>query len=411
MSISEKVRVRKESIGWMIWDIEKRLYFWYPYEELSENKITEIINNNYTLRDPMPLNEKKMCFRLSAPLRVYYDITYKCNLSCWYCYNKNRLNNTDELSLDQKKQIVDQMVENKIFKLSIAGGEPLLSKDLFSFVEYAVQRGLSVSLTTNGTMISTTGLEQLNLFDSISISIDFIDAPLTQPSKERPIKCSAQVDESIQLLPSELLKKTSIKAVINPLDACFKSQLNDLADYCSNHMIRKLKISVLQEANAKYYTELYTKTYEVLDYVEQMKKAYPFLRITCNSNPFLSNFSVSNYIIQSGCGCWKDLLIITPYGRVKPCLLFNEDYEMASILEKTLAEIWEIDFKEKTLPNECTVCERYASCLGGCTARRLLLGYEIDPLCMKHRDTSTIACNSEKNAFQSGSLIYCFSHC
>lgn len=411
MSILEKVRARKESIGWMIWDTEKRLYFWYPYEELLEDKITEIIANNYALRDPMPLKKKKMCFRLSAPLRVYYDITYKCNLSCWYCYNKDRLNNTYELSLNQKKQIVDQMVENKIFKLSIAGGEPLLSEDLFSFVEYAVQQGLSVSLTTNGTMISTTDLEQLNLFDSISISIDFIDAPLSQPLKGTHIKCSSQVDESIQLLSSELLKKTSIKAVINPLDTYFKSQLNNLADYCSNHMIKKLKISVLQEANAKYSTELYTKTYELLDYVEQMKKEYSSLRITCNSNPFLSNFSVSNYVIQSGCSCWKDLLIITPYGRVKPCLLFNEDYEMASIQEMTLAEIWKINFKKKTLPNECSVCDRYASCLGGCTARRLLLGYEIDPLCMKHRDASTIACNSRKNVLQSGSLIYCFSHC
>lgn len=411
MSILEKVRARKESIGWMIWDIEKRLYFWYPYEELLEDKITEIIANNYTLRDSMPLKNKKMCFRLSAPLRVYYDITYKCNLSCWYCYNKDRLNNTYELSLNQKKQIVDQMVENKIFKLSIAGGEPLLSEDLFSFVEYAVQQGLSVSLTTNGTMISTTNLEQLNLFDSISISIDFIDAPLSQLLKETHIKCLSQVDESIQLLSSELLKKTSIKAVINPFDTYFKSQLNNLANYCSNHLIKKLKISVLQEANAKYSTDLYIKTYELLDYVEQMKKEYPSLRITCNSNPYLSNFSVSNYVIQSGCSCWKDLLIITPYGRVKPCLLFNEDYEMASIQEMTLAEIWKINFKEKILPNECSVCDRYASCLGGCTARRLLLGYEIDPLCMKHRDASTIACNSRKNVFQNGSLIYCFSHC
>ena len=66
---------------------------------------------------------------LSAPLRVFLDFTYACNLRCKHCFTCSGNKKDDELSFEQKKCIIDQMVDMGAYRISLAGGEPLISKE------------------------------------------------------------------------------------------------------------------------------------------------------------------------------------------------------------------------------------------------------------------------------------------
>jgi sulfatase maturation enzyme AslB (radical SAM superfamily) len=87
--------------------------------------------------------------RFSAPLFVVWNFTQACNLSCKHCYqNATRKPAPDELTLEEKLGVVDRMADAYVPFLALAGGEPLVSKDLWPVLEHATRRGIHLTLAT-----------------------------------------------------------------------------------------------------------------------------------------------------------------------------------------------------------------------------------------------------------------------
>ena len=85
--------------------------------------------------------------------RLYINITNKCNVECPFCCMYSNPRNNRFMSFDTFKRIVDETEEN--FELQLEGGEPLLHKNLFLFLEYAVStnRCTKIILLTNGILL------------------------------------------------------------------------------------------------------------------------------------------------------------------------------------------------------------------------------------------------------------------
>lgn len=107
---------------------------------------------------------------LSAPLKVYYDITTKCNLNCIFCF-KGKSNS--DVSWMQAKNIIKQVADASIPDIIFIGGEPMCCPFLFDALQYAKDRGLNPGIVTNGTLFTDSNAEFLkNLVNnSISVSI------------------------------------------------------------------------------------------------------------------------------------------------------------------------------------------------------------------------------------------------
>jgi MoaA/NifB/PqqE/SkfB family radical SAM enzyme len=111
---------------------------------------------------------------MPSPLFIAWDITYKCNLNCFFCdrqeFYRDKLT---ELTLEEAKIVVDKLVEADVMSVGITGGETLLREDLEDIIEYAVQSGLVVTLSTNGTLLTQNRVKKIaNLVQSVSISLD-----------------------------------------------------------------------------------------------------------------------------------------------------------------------------------------------------------------------------------------------
>lgn len=117
----------------------------------------------------------KIKLKIPSPLFVAWDITYKCNLNCFFCDRQTiyRDKLDKDLTLSEAKTVVDKLAEADVMSIGITGGEALLRKDLEDIVEYAVDKGLVVTLSTNGTLMTKSRVKKLaNLVQSISISLD-----------------------------------------------------------------------------------------------------------------------------------------------------------------------------------------------------------------------------------------------
>lgn len=88
-------------------------------------------------------------------LFIGLDLTSACNLNCVYCFAKSGEPNKNELSIDEKENILNQARKLGAKSLIIAGaGEPLLDHDFIELIKYAHSLGLVSVVYTNGTLIN-----------------------------------------------------------------------------------------------------------------------------------------------------------------------------------------------------------------------------------------------------------------
>ena len=136
--------------------------------------------------------------------RLYINITNKCNVECPFCCMYSNPSNTRFMSFDTFKRIVDET--DGSFELQLEGGEPLLHKNLFLFLEYAVStnRCTKIILLTNGILleehinrlIDFSSWNQILLEIKVSINYFLIE------KNENHIKKMADLAFSTKYIPS-----------------------------------------------------------------------------------------------------------------------------------------------------------------------------------------------------------------
>lgn len=86
---------------------------------------------------------------------VVWNVTRRCNLKCIHCYsNSQNILYSDELTTQLGKRLIDNLAAFGSPVLLLSGGEPLMRQDLPELAQYAVDRGLRVVISTNGTLIT-----------------------------------------------------------------------------------------------------------------------------------------------------------------------------------------------------------------------------------------------------------------
>jgi len=90
----------------------------------------------------------------SGPV-VVWNSTKTCNLKCVHCYMESDSQKYQgEMTTEEAKRFIDDLAEFKSPVLLFSGGEPLMRPDFFELAEYSISKGLRVTLSTNGTLIT-----------------------------------------------------------------------------------------------------------------------------------------------------------------------------------------------------------------------------------------------------------------
>jgi radical SAM protein with 4Fe4S-binding SPASM domain len=94
---------------------------------------------------------------------VVWNVTRTCNLRCVHCYSDSHAQKyPGELTHEEGKRVIDDLVAFKVPALLFSGGEPLVRPDLLELMEYAATSGLRVTLSTNGTLIDEPTAQRLH---------------------------------------------------------------------------------------------------------------------------------------------------------------------------------------------------------------------------------------------------------
>ncbi|OUM88501.1 MAG: radical SAM/SPASM domain-containing protein [Bacillus thermozeamaize] len=86
------------------------------------------------------------------PFIVIWELTRACALKCLHCRAEAQYRRDPrELTYEEGKKLIDQIYEMDNPLLVFTGGDPLMREDLYDLAEYAIKKGLRLSMTPSAT--------------------------------------------------------------------------------------------------------------------------------------------------------------------------------------------------------------------------------------------------------------------
>ena len=137
------------------------------------------------------------------PESMHFELTNKCNLRCYYCYNNSGLS-IEESAMETSKlyEIITELSMKGLSVVELTGGEPLLHPNFIDIIDFCFNRLSLISILTNGTMVTEKFVYSMLPYKSklvFSISLDSYDEK--EFEKKSGIKVSfKKVTEGIKLL-------------------------------------------------------------------------------------------------------------------------------------------------------------------------------------------------------------------
>lgn len=101
-----------------------------------------------------------------------------CNLACPDCYIGKKHLTGKELTFVERKNVLDQAAKLGAKTLRIAGeGEPLLDKNFWPLINYALSLGLDIFVFTNGTLINKAMAREISKREKLTMVLKFSGSP------------------------------------------------------------------------------------------------------------------------------------------------------------------------------------------------------------------------------------------
>lgn len=108
---------------------------------------------------------------------LFLEFTLRCNEHCFHCGSRCGDVQSEELSLQQYKELLEEVrreFPERLPRICITGGEPMLRRDFEAIVRMIHEMGFRWGMTSNGTLIDEKAARMLREtgMGTISISID-----------------------------------------------------------------------------------------------------------------------------------------------------------------------------------------------------------------------------------------------
>ena len=140
------------------------------------------------------------------PVLLTWEMTSRCNLSCPFCYIRDN-SISKEVSFEEAQEMIDYFVSEGLFEVYLSGGECLLLKDFLKIYRYFKEKGVFVTVFTNGTQITDEIFECWRTLPPSSVEITFYNDELSSAPFRNLLTLR---DMGINVLPKFTLTNATI---------------------------------------------------------------------------------------------------------------------------------------------------------------------------------------------------------
>ncbi len=318
---------------------------------------------------------------LAAPLHVSWVVTSRCNLACDYCLEDAAPAGVrDDASEETRDLIVRELVEGRVLKVNISGGEPLLVESLARHVARLREAGAFVRLTTNGTFLDERWASRL------------ADARLCLAEVSLHPGRGGDVRRAVSLLAARSVR-TILRIVVT------RENCRDLPEIVSPFRETGVERLMLQEAaplgratgGGSGVLLGLEDMMSVRESVDRIRHSWGDDRLRLASGTLADDEAGHPILCSLGARVRKSCEI-RPDGNVIPCAPAAVFGVRNMIAEKGLAACWRdvprlyARFARNEPAGACSDCRHLGPCHGGCRAvSRLLEQSEREDNCAQFR--------------------------
>ncbi|MDR0911772.1 MAG: GTP 3',8-cyclase MoaA [Methanobrevibacter sp.] len=262
-------------------------------------------------------------------LSLRISLTNRCNLNCLYCHHDGMLPSDDEMTVDEIYKILKIAKKLGIRKIRYSGGEPLLRMDIVQIIEKTASLDFDdISITTNGILLGKyaedlkdAGLKRVNVsFDSLNNEVyhRITSKNLLNYAKEGIIR-AAEVG----------LNPVKINMVI--MNDINNNEIKDMFEFSKEHNLVLQLIELIKSDSCEDNTfsdEHYFPLTPLEKDLEDIADKTQVRKFMQNRKKFFIDDGeieivrpVDNTNFCQNC----TRLRLTPEGKLKPCLLINDN--------------------------------------------------------------------------------------
>lgn len=301
----------------------------------------------------------------NAPDYIQLYPTLRCNQACDFCFNRS-MPSVPDMSLHDFTLLLNKIAALSVKALDIIGGEPTMHSDIIRFVREAVQRGLHVNISSNGTNIEALE-EILEAESQVNVGISINDRATFDRLKGF-LKQHKPVVKMVSAKSVDLVLMTEI-LLLNP----------------------KMFYLIYRDVLSHDELPLSVPFYRFMSLLRQQRyNASNVGTVFCSG--FLPDTQQYPELAHVRCSAGTTKLGVMPDGSAYPCNLFfgRKEFLLGNILTDSFEAVWShqaLDFFRTFNDNKCPQkkCELHSECHGGCPAHGLFLNGDIaapDPRCL-----------------------------
>ncbi|HBP89199.1 MAG TPA: hypothetical protein DD706_16045 [Nitrospiraceae bacterium] len=316
------------------------------------------------------------CSSVNIPLlhTLHYNVTNTCNLGCSFCYIDAVKKKTADIPLWRIKKLAEEARRVGAVKVILSGGEIFARKDWYEVCAAFDCNGFSLSIVSNGTLISSDYLNRLRDFSNIGIMLS-LDGDAKAHDEIRGQNGAHQKT----LSAIKAIRASNIPVQVNA--TIIKSNLADsiyLANL-SRELDVSMRFSLLNPYNGKGINSTpmaldVKEVIELREFCHELRKKGS--KIFINLPPLLQYPEDVVPTRSPSCGWTKSYCGVTYDGHVTICGVAGADKSLhqGNIMEKPFDEIWLTSplfnelrkLDETNLKGICARCPARKWCGGSC---------------------------------------------
>ena len=262
-------------------------------------------------------------------LSLRITLTNRCNVKCLYCHHDGMIKSTDEMTPDEVYRICKVAKKIGVQKIRLSGGEPLLKKDIIKIIEKISSLDFKdISLTTNGILLEDMAMDLKNAgLNRVNISLDSLNSNtykfITKKDYLKDAKKGILKACEIGLYPVKI--NMVIMKDVNT------SEIKEMFKFCRENEIVLQLIELIESENCD--EDKFSKDYhynlddienmlnDISDKVVERKFMQGRRKYYINGGEIEVVKPVDNSTFCANC----TRLRVTPDGKIKPCLLRNDN--------------------------------------------------------------------------------------
>jgi len=256
-------------------------------------------------------------------------LTNRCNVNCLYCHHDGMVKSRDEMTSDELYTICKIAKKLGVKKIRLSGGEPLLKKDIVEIVEKIASLDFKdISMTTNGILLEkyAQDLKDAGL-DRVNVSLDTLD----RKTFEFITKKDYLEDAKRGIIKAVEVGLYPVKINMVIMKDINQNEIDNMFEFCKEHDIVLQLIELIESENcdddkfsADYHYKLddiESELADIADEVHERKFMQGRKKYYIDGGEIEVVKPVDNASFCAKCS----RLRITPDGKIKPCLLRNDN--------------------------------------------------------------------------------------